>query len=50
LFPKDGVADSKLEHYELVIDGEVGERGVIIRASDAMNNVATGHAERPARR
>ena len=50
LFPKDGVADSKSEHYELVIDGEIGERGVIIRASDAMNNVATGHAERPARR
>ena len=39
-----------LEHYELVIEGELGERGVIIRASDTMNNVATGHAERPARR
>jgi type 1 fimbria pilin len=50
LFPKDGVADSKTEHYELVIDGEVGDRGVIIRGADAMNNVATGHAERPARR
>ncbi|MEO8257349.1 MAG: hypothetical protein ABI868_08400 [Acidobacteriota bacterium] len=49
VFPKDGVADSKLEHYEVVIDGEVGDRGVSIRALDAMNNVATGHAERPRR-
>ena len=49
LFPKDGVADSKDEHYELVLDGELGERGLILRASDAMNNVATGHVERPAR-
>jgi hypothetical protein len=31
--PQDGVADSKDEHYELVIGGEIGERGVIIRAS-----------------
>jgi hypothetical protein len=50
LFPKDGVADSRLEQYELVLDGELSDRGVIIRASDAMNNVATAHAERPARR
>ncbi len=50
VFPKDGVADSKEEHYELVLDGELGERGMILRASDAMNNVATGHVDRPARR
>ena len=50
VFPKDGIADSKAEHYEVAIDGELSERGMIIRALDAMNNVATGHAERPARR
>jgi hypothetical protein len=50
VFPKDGVADSKTEHYELVTEGEIGERGVILRASDSMNNVATGHVERPLRR
>ena len=27
VFPKDGIADSKDEHYELVIDGELTERG-----------------------
>jgi hypothetical protein len=50
LFPKDGVADSKSEHYELAIDGELSERGLILRASDTMNNVVTGHVEPPARR
>jgi sugar lactone lactonase YvrE len=50
LFPKDGVADSKSEHYELVIDGELSERGLVLRASDTMNNVVTGHVEPPSRR
>ena len=50
VFPKDGVADSKDEHYELVVDGELGELGLAFRASDVMNNVANGHVDRPARR
>jgi sugar lactone lactonase YvrE len=49
IFPKDGIADSKEEHYELTIDGELGERGLILRASDSMNNVATTHVEAPRR-
>jgi sugar lactone lactonase YvrE len=44
-FPIDGIADSKTEHYEIVIEGELGERGLAIRASDAMNNVATAHVD-----
>ena len=47
MFPKDGVADSKDEHYELVVDGELGELGLALRASDVMNNVANGHVDRP---
>jgi len=50
VFPKDGVADSKDEHYELVVDGELGELGLALRASDVMNNVANGHVDRPSRR
>jgi Bacterial Ig domain len=50
VFPKDGVADSKEEHYELVVDGELGERGLTLRASDTMNNVANGHVDPPSRR
>jgi hypothetical protein len=41
VFPTDGIADSPLEHYELTVDGPIGVRGVTLRASDAMNNVAT---------
>jgi sugar lactone lactonase YvrE len=50
VFPTDGVADSKLEHYELVIGGELGDRGLTLRASDTMNNVANGHVDPPSRR
>jgi hypothetical protein len=45
VFPKDGIPDSRREEFELSLDeNEVG-RSVIIRATDAMNNVATAVAE-----
>jgi hypothetical protein len=47
IFPVDGISDSRVEHYELVLDGELGERGVTLRASDAMNNVETIHVDAP---
>ena len=50
VFPKDGLADSKDEHYELAIHGDLGERGLTLRASDSMNNVATTHIDAPRRR
>ena len=50
VFPVDGISDSRSEHYELVVDGELGERGLTLRASDAMNNVETVHVDRPSRR
>jgi hypothetical protein len=50
VFPTDGIADSKSEHYELTLDGEVPDRGVTIRASDSMNNVATAHVDAPRRK
>jgi hypothetical protein len=41
VYPKDGIADSRREEFEVTLEeSEVG-RSVIIRASDAMNNVAT---------
>ena len=49
VFPVDGISDSLSEHYELTIDGEIGERGVTLRATDAMNNVVSAHVERPRR-
>jgi hypothetical protein len=50
VFPVDGIADSRDEHYELPIDGELGERGLTLRASDSMNNVSTTHVDAPSRR
>ena len=47
IFPKDGIADSKQERYELTLEGELTERGLILRASDSMNNVETQHVDAP---
>jgi len=47
VFPRDGIADSKTEHYEVTIDGEIGETGITIRASDSMNNTDTTHVAAP---
>ena len=45
VYPKDGIPDSRREEFEVVLgDGETG-RSVIIRATDAMNNVATAVAD-----
>ena len=46
IYPKDGIADSKFEQFELVLEGDAA-RGVILRASDALNNVASASADVP---
>jgi hypothetical protein len=50
VFPVDGIADSRSEHYEVAVDGELGERGLTARVSDSMNNIATTHVAAPRRR
>lgn len=49
-FPKDGIADSREEHYELTIAGDLGERGLTLRATDTIENVATAHVDAPRRK
>ena len=44
-YPVDGIADSREEKYQVTVDGSDAVRSVIIRASDAMNNVSTAVAE-----
>ena len=39
--PKDGIPDSRREEFELGLDVSEAGRNVIIRATDAMNNVST---------
>jgi hypothetical protein len=48
IYPRDGIADSRVEQFELVLEGEAAARGVIIRATDALNNVASARGEAPA--
>ena len=46
VYPKDGIADSRREEFEVTLEeSEIG-RSVLIRAMDAMNNVATAVSER----
>jgi hypothetical protein len=47
VYPKDGIADSPSEQFEISLDADTTERAVVLRAIDAMNNVATARAETP---
>jgi hypothetical protein len=50
IYPKDGIADARVEEFELVLEGDAAVAGVIIRAVDASNNIATSRGDpRPAR-
>ena len=44
VYPKDGIPDSRREEFEVTVEDSEGSRNVIIRATDAMNNVATAVA------
>ena len=48
IYPRDGIADSKTEQFELTLDGEVSSRAIIVRATDALNNVASADVAVPA--
>ena len=45
IYPKDGIPDSRREEFEVSLDESEAARSIIIRATDAMNNVATAVAE-----
>jgi hypothetical protein len=49
VFPVDGIADSRSEHYEVAIEGRISPRGITVRAIDSMNNVATTQIDAPGR-
>jgi hypothetical protein len=41
VYPKDGIADSRTEQFELTLIEDPGSRGVVLRAADALNNVSS---------
>jgi hypothetical protein len=47
IYPKDGLADSPSEAFEVSVDADGADRAIVLRAVDAMNNVATARAEVP---
>ena len=49
IYPRDGIADSRREEFELALDADAAEKAIILRAMDTLNNVATTRAEAPAR-
>jgi len=50
VYPRDGIADSQTEQFELTLDGETGSRAIIVRATDALNNVANADVAVPSGR
>jgi hypothetical protein len=48
IYPKDGIADSKYEQFELMLDGTAPGRGVMLRVIDALNNLAGTEVQAPA--
>jgi len=44
-YPVDGIADSRREEFDVTLDDAGNAGSIIIRATDAMNNVATAVAE-----
>ena len=47
LYPKDGIADSRAEQYEVTVTEAQGSAGVVLRAADALNNVASTRGVAP---
>jgi hypothetical protein len=45
VYPKDGIADSRFEQFELLLEGDAVSRGVTLRATDALNNTASTRGE-----
>lgn len=48
LYPVDGIADSRVERFELALEGDAAARGVTIRATDTLNNIGSGRGVPPA--
>ncbi len=44
-YPVDGIPDSRREEFDVTLDDADAARSIIIRVTDAMNNVATAVAE-----
>jgi hypothetical protein len=46
-YPRDGMLDARREQFEIRFDGEAAGRVLVVRATDALNNVGAGQAGVP---
>jgi hypothetical protein len=46
-YPRDGMLDSRREQFEIRLDADTAGRVLVIRATDALNNVGVGQAAIP---
>jgi hypothetical protein len=44
-YPRDGMLDSRREQFEIRLDADAGGRMLVVRATDALNNVGSGQAQ-----
>ncbi|MGE3276210.1 MAG: hypothetical protein AB7O67_13945 [Vicinamibacterales bacterium] len=42
IFPQDGILDGRVERFELRLPADLAGRTLVVRASDAMNNLGSG--------
>lgn len=49
-YPRDGLLDSRHEFFDLRLDETAAGRILVVRASDALNNVSAGQVQLPAAR
>jgi hypothetical protein len=49
-YPRDGMLDSRRELFEIRLNGASSGRVLVVRASDALNNVSAGQVLLPASR
>jgi hypothetical protein len=44
-YPRDGMLDSRREQFEIRLDGDATGRMLVVRATDALNNVSAGQVQ-----
>jgi hypothetical protein len=44
-YPRDGMLDSRHEQFEIRLDADAAGRMLVVRATDALNNVGSGQAQ-----
>ncbi len=44
-FPQDGILDGRQEQFSLRLDAATAGRTLVVRATDAMNNVGAGRGQ-----